>query len=285
MHKADAKRIDWFLSLQQLFKFQKNFIAPSMAFPSYRSPADNASNVTISGRVSLSDGSATSRPSSASAPPAFTLPNRVRSLTDGPGRVAGLRVAPKNTPEQSGRPSQWRAPRNQIPVTSVIQITPRYAGLSTVARRPSSGLDRTHQSSTDPVYDSARSEKPSRLAPTHFLATERNSQETELNRPPAPTAAAGTTFLGRSFLPSTEQSSLTLFHGVPNQSLSPDPDETPGDSQPQHNGSPVAMLHIDGSALGRWVIQHLERALGKPATGMTGVDPRVTVPRSRVAPF
>lgn len=69
--------------------------------------------------------------------------------------------------------------------------------------------------------------------------------------------------------------------------------------QPSHDGSEGALscqpqrgktsstttVHIDGSALGRWTIQHLERALGKPATGMTGVDPRASPPRSRVSPF
>jgi hypothetical protein len=47
----------------------------------------------------------------------------------------------------------------------------------------------------------------------------------------------------------------------------------------------ISTLHIDGAALGRWAIQHLERALGRPATGMTGIDPRVSPPRSRVSPF
>lgn len=55
------------------------------------------------------------------------------------------------------------------------------------------------------------------------------------------------------------------------------------DAQPQKPS--ISTLHIDGAALGRWAIQHLERALGKPATGMTGVDPRATAPRGRVAPF
>jgi hypothetical protein len=56
-------------------------------------------------------------------------------------------------------------------------------------------------------------------------------------------------------------------------------------NQPKRGKPTVSTLHIDGSALGRWTVQHLERALGKPATGMTGVDPRATIPRSRVAPF
>jgi hypothetical protein len=43
-------------------------------------------------------------------------------------------------------------------------------------------------------------------------------------------------------------------------------------------------LHLDGSALGRWAVDHLQRTLSKPATGMTGVDPRAVIPRSRVSP-
>ena len=50
-------------------------------------------------------------------------------------------------------------------------------------------------------------------------------------------------------------------------------------------GPRTGTLHIDGATLGRWTIQHLERTLGKPSAGMTGVDPRATIPRSRVAPF
>jgi hypothetical protein len=51
------------------------------------------------------------------------------------------------------------------------------------------------------------------------------------------------------------------------------------------NEQAVSTIHIDGSALGRWAVQYLERALGKPATGMTGIDPRASRPRYRVSPF
>ncbi len=44
-------------------------------------------------------------------------------------------------------------------------------------------------------------------------------------------------------------------------------------------------LHLDGAALGRWAVQHLERALSKPINGITGIDPRATVPRGFVSPF
>lgn len=63
--------------------------------------------------------------------------------------------------------------------------------------------------------------------------------------------------------------------------------ETAANLNQASSGSNAAAstLHLDGSSLGRWAIQHLERVLSKPPSGMTGVDPRATVPRSRVAPF
>ena len=46
-----------------------------------------------------------------------------------------------------------------------------------------------------------------------------------------------------------------------------------------------ATLHIDGHALGRWTVLHLEKVLGRPSAGMTGVDPRASTPRTRISPF
>ena len=46
-----------------------------------------------------------------------------------------------------------------------------------------------------------------------------------------------------------------------------------------------ATLHLDGAALGRWAVQHIERALARPSNGMTGVDPRATMPRGHISPF
>ena len=57
------------------------------------------------------------------------------------------------------------------------------------------------------------------------------------------------------------------------------------DASPSHSNASASTLHLDGMSLGRWAVQHLERVLSKPPSGITGVDPRATVPRSRVAPF
>jgi hypothetical protein len=64
-----------------------------------------------------------------------------------------------------------------------------------------------------------------------------------------------------------------------------EPDSRAGAKPGKGTAAAPCTLHIDGSALGRWAIQHLERTLARPATGMTGVDPRASLPRSRVSPF
>lgn len=53
----------------------------------------------------------------------------------------------------------------------------------------------------------------------------------------------------------------------------------------QSNKAPVVTLHLDGASLGRWAVDHLGRVLSRPAAGMTGVDPRIGIPKSRVSPF
>ena len=58
-----------------------------------------------------------------------------------------------------------------------------------------------------------------------------------------------------------------------------------GEGAPHRRSPVVSTLHVDGSTLGRWAIQHLERTLGKPIPGMTGVDPRAAIPRTRISPF
>jgi hypothetical protein len=61
--------------------------------------------------------------------------------------------------------------------------------------------------------------------------------------------------------------------------------QTPSDENREDKGSVGATLHLDGAALGRWTIRHIERALAKPSSGMTGVDPRATMPRGHISPF
>jgi hypothetical protein len=85
----------------------------------------------------------------------------------------------------------------------------------------------------------------------------------------------------------TRNDSAEAEHGyhemIDSQSLSQD--ESRNEDQGRSRGPTSATLHLDGAALGRWAVDHLGRVLAKPATGMTGVDPRATIPRSRVSPF
>lgn len=75
------------------------------------------------------------------------------------------------------------------------------------------------------------------------------------------------------------------FGTTPNPASSSAQHSPAGSGYGTSQGPRTGTLHIDGAALGRWTVQHLERTLGKPSAGMTGVDPRATIPRSRVAPF
>lgn len=63
------------------------------------------------------------------------------------------------------------------------------------------------------------------------------------------------------------------------------PMRQPGREDTSSRKHTVSTLHIDGATLGRWALQHLERSLGRPNVGITGIDPRASLPRGRVSPF
>ena len=47
----------------------------------------------------------------------------------------------------------------------------------------------------------------------------------------------------------------------------------------------LAMLHVDGTELGRSTLQHLTRVMNRPAMGITSIDPRSVTPRAHISPF
>jgi len=56
----------------------------------------------------------------------------------------------------------------------------------------------------------------------------------------------------------------------------------------QSNGKPSSrsgVIHLDSASLGRWTVEHLAWTLSRESTGMTGIDPRISAPRSRLSPF
>lgn len=51
------------------------------------------------------------------------------------------------------------------------------------------------------------------------------------------------------------------------------------------SGPRSGVIHLDSTSLGRWTVEHLARNLSRQPTGMTGIDPRISAPRSRLSPF
>jgi hypothetical protein len=135
------------------------------------------------------------------------------------------------------------------------------------------------------VHASSGSRKSTALAPSLSRSDVQHFPEPERDQPQRRTVAgADDVFRRQRRLFANEQPQSTQRVAGDQTPWSPDREATAA-SEPQRRKSGVSTIHIDGSALGRWTVQHLERALSKPTTGMTGVDPRAAVPRSRVAPF
>jgi hypothetical protein len=102
---------------------------------------------------------------------------------------------------------------------------------------------------------------------------------------------------------SVSQGPPHITHDLPGRTTMPDMsghgwttmpgDEIPTTTAPARNGPSaqpkntvtVGQLHIDGTNLGRWMVNYLDHALSKPQQGMTGVDPRANPPRTRMTPF
>jgi len=51
------------------------------------------------------------------------------------------------------------------------------------------------------------------------------------------------------------------------------------------SGPRSGTIHLDSTSLGRWTVEHLAWTLSREPTGMTGIDPRISAPRSRLSPF
>ena len=68
--------------------------------------------------------------------------------------------------------------------------------------------------------------------------------------------------------------------GTKTNSTSKEPGQSKGLS-----GSKSGVIHLDSTSLGRWTVEHLAWTLSRESTGMTGIDPRISAPRSRLSPF
>ena len=286
MLKPDATRIAWFLGLQRISHFPKYFMAPPAVYRRNRRSA--ASDLETAGK---------GVPSYHTEPAGLARSNRGPILAfakiqrpNSPAETMGVRtmlpfVRGAASEVRSGT-SPWRAVSNLGIMGTSVRASEPYIGHQVPARRDIF----SHQESRRSIFGSGSlgfiSKQPASLAPNHASSLEHHFGEFDPYPTPLP-IAAGTrkiTFGQHPHLP-RDQFTLNEEAASRYQPSSSSRDGTPEGNQPQRHSPTVSTLHIDGSALGRWAVQHLERALGKPTIGMTGVDPRATIPRSRVAPF
>jgi hypothetical protein len=286
MLKADAKRLSWFLGLQRLWHFPKFFMAP----PAYSRPGRGsiAADLEATGggvRPSQGERATSTRANGfrALSPPYV---HRATSPINSSGLTTALPFVRAAASAPTSKLPSWRVVSGSVLVTNQAPTFERDTGNREAARHepstPQENIRLTNVSGA-PGY---RPEKAAPLAPIHVFLSEQRPGNFGHYPDPTPIATgAGEIASGRPrFLPG-EQPTWNRGSADQDQSPSSSRDGTPEGGPPQRGKPAVSTLHIDGSALGRWAVQHLERALGKPATGMTGVDPRATIPRSRVAPF
>jgi hypothetical protein len=311
MHTANAKRIAWFMQLQRILQFQKHHLAPRHAVLRLPRAAKDSSFVDFSGYVALAEIAAASAGRNgilASGNKQLASPSR---LISGSGMLAAhlrplannahvfgyekIRASPSATQrlvKSLATEHQLLQGRYQLQSVRGVQI-PKPVGdaadrfpskilgvkhpkslarprpIREIANGPTATLKRFTVSNTPslPVVENART---FRLPSARYSFVDTGDEGSLRARPP----------------PTDEQFGLNEFAIQASQNVQESRTGTSG-YQPQLRkaSSSSAMIHVDGSVLGRWAIQHLERALGRRPTGMTGVDPRASVPRSRVSPF
>jgi hypothetical protein len=287
MLKADAKRIAWFLGLQRIVRFPRSFMAPpTITRPSrglFASDLETASRGILPPRGDRT----TSTRSSGSKPLSLPMLKRAASLVNIPGLTTAGRFVSATASPSTGGLSPWQAVSNSNFIAKPRQAFENHTEHKIAVRQEFLTLKKKNQliGGFDNIGFGSRKSIP--LAPIHASSPGQGFRELEPYPDTQPTTKgnAENTFVPPHQLPSEDPTGdQGPADQYPSSSPARDATTTAGD-QSKRIKSTVSTLHIDGSALGRWTVQHLERALGKPATGMTGVDPRATIPRSRVAPF
>jgi hypothetical protein len=286
MIKIDAKRIAWYLDLQRVIRFPRYFMAPVAASRVRRKLAIDVADSTTRGIPSYQNGpNASTRPSHIALAAFSPLRRAVASVVGLPG-TKSWRLPTTAGSELPSNPLGGRAPGSPVRVMRGDQTVQTY--------NTANGVGRGRFSASGPGY---RSLKPSgnrptgsgtsiSLAPAHIHSRSGEFSERDFNKiSNHTTAETGGTLGSQNHLLRSEQPLWNRGPAHQDQWLSNDQDRAANSDQPQQNRSAISTIHLDGSVLGRWAIQYLERALGKPTTGMTGVDPRATIPRTRVAPF
>ncbi len=284
---ANAKRIAWSLSLQQIMDFPKHFLAPT-AFASSRRRMHglkpDAEGSTVSPRYVMTFQEAKSRGTGQSPTQGWQRPTPPASFV---ARAEVRNLRSENFTGSLSRAIGWRSDISSAPSSKPIKPIVVY-------NRQSRAPNRLPEIANRPIR-SMHAAPGSALAPQHILSDGpemRSNARLRTGNPGLETAQNSN--LGNTTEQDVWQTAGSLpaeFRGSESSLARESSDSSEGSSSErgisgaQKSQPTVTMLHIDGAVLGRWAIQHLERALGRPTSGMTGVDPRATVARSRVAPF
>ena len=286
MPRADAARIAWFLDLQRILHFPRISVAPLIFSRSRRRPTTCRSETT-------NGGAWTARPEAATASGIRHLVlgesagrKRAKASIRGTDAATSPRFITRIMTERLGAaktlPQAWLKPASTSARDGSLE---RYIAVTPAARRVALGAHERYPAMMNFLAASPGSLKLTALAPSFGLSVLEHPKEPKGNPARSLAMPRSGELLQRQRLLSTEERFLQKRHVADDQKrVSPDRDTTAASAR-QPNKPAVSTIHIDGSALGRWTVQHLERALSKPVTGMTGIDPRAAVPRSRVAPF
>ena len=283
--RADTKRLAWFLDLKHIVKFSKYSLAPLPVLRLFKKSVLLDPEAARRAHPTSEGDHGGSLPPNRPTAPALTLASRTTSKSNGEGLRRGSAALTQLAVELSAGRTRLRTPRSgSLLIPPAQHLRGQTAGrLMVNLARPALPSDRSLTESPDPSHRMGRLVPlaPIHVSPTPGDFTGLGSNALTLS------ASAGTqqTGLGASAVISGIQQSDENSEFGRQQSASTWQAGPHTDDQPKRSRSTASTLHIDGAALGRWTVQHLERVLQRPTVGMTGVDPRATVPRNRVSPF
>lgn len=312
MQTANAKRIGWFIQLKRILQFQKYHFAPHYA-PVRRQELGkdnfNGSNSGSFGFLEASSADSVSAPLRSAASPFAAALSRISTLgrhefwtSNEPTKSPSLLAAQMIALAKANLVRHAQIRDSLVVALPFVRVLGTHKTHILPGRTPGSGHPNalTQQHPKSVRSNGPTSPKRPPVGGTTFLPQVRDVRASNLS-------------VARSFFADTEvEGSLRARPPPPEEQSDPNrfaemsaatrlatpsphltaqqtgADGLEGSSgyQPQQRKkSSVTTIHLDGSVLGRWAVQHMERVLGKPATGMTGVDPRANPPRNRVSPF
>lgn len=280
---ATRQRIAWFLGLRRVQRYLPRPLAPMRRpqivagrMAAFRLPGRNLRNqVRIAQSPSqdtpVADDRMLSKPSQAvgSRLPGQGLRVGNPVFSDSPWVRSGVTIRPQI--------KGVRTPNARLSENSHFVMTlPAFPATAAASGRSIGHTRPGNRSVSGSATQEVRTWKPSgRIAETAASSI----------RPPV-----ARPYPGSAALPASGNSPVGIAEDY--RTLSTEPDGRYGDTlnstkaaAPDMTRNRVSTVHIDGAALGRWVVEHFARTLAKPASGMTGIDPRANAPRGRVAPF